>query len=142
MIRQDCHRCRVLGSFWDHVLDLFRRSPPDFVQITAALYQYVDVAMRDHFAKHDMEPKAEAERKALAAKEVEVIGRTLMNSQRYCDHHPGHEHGTCVVSTLSGAGNDRCPECLSALVKQARETPAFTPEDAAAADAAAKENEK
>jgi hypothetical protein len=142
MSGQDCVRCRELGEFYDQVKDIFRRSPQEFIQITAALYEYVEMVMRHHFAAHDMEPEAVAKRKALAAKEIEVVGRTLMNSRRYCDHHPGHEHGTCIVGMLRGAGQDECPECLAALVKKARETPIFAPEDAVAVEAAVKESGK
>ena len=131
MIHQDCERCRVLGEFEDRVRDVFRHSPAEFIQITAALYESVEAVMRGHFAEHDREPVAVAKRKALAEKEIEVVGRGLWG------YRAPDEHRTVIDGVKCG-----CYVCMDALVRKARETPVFTPEDAAAVDAVVKENVK
>jgi len=127
MSSQDCARCRMLGDFEDHVRDLPRRSPAEFFRITVALYAYVENVIRDHGIDHDMEPEAMARRKAMDAKEIEVIGRTLWG------HKAPDEHRFVIDGVKCG-----CHVCMDALVKKARETPIFTPEDIIALDAAVK----
>lgn len=133
----NCSFCKRTFALKAAVTELAHGAYDPFDVILYGLGAYIDQELTAHRMTHEMESGALRERLALNEKTVEVVGRVMTSFMRDCSTHPGYEHGVFNVQALDGAARG-CAECLDALVREARKTPVFSKEDAAAVGEIAK----